>query len=61
MYSLHSASVHGLKWISFNGNLLAIVSRTGLFRLIAVNFKLRDEFLILLEYQIEDGEAISTI
>lgn len=48
MYSLHSASIYGLKWISFFGNMLAMVSRKGLFRLIAVNFQLRDEYLNLL-------------
>jgi WD40 repeat protein len=42
MYPLHSASIHGLKWIGFAGNLLAMVSRTGLFRLVAVNFHMRD-------------------
>jgi hypothetical protein len=47
MNALHSASIHGLKWISFYGDLLAMVSRRGLFRLIAVNFPLRDEYLNL--------------
>ena len=42
MYSLHSASIYGLKWISFFGNCLAMVSRKGLFRIIAINFQLRD-------------------
>lgn len=42
MYSLHSPSIYGLKWISFFGNCLAMVSRKGLFRLIAINFQLRD-------------------
>lgn len=42
MYTLHSASIYGLKWISFFGNLLAMVSRKGLFRIIAINFQLRD-------------------
>ena len=45
MNALHAASIHGLKWMAFYGDLIAIVSRKGLFRLIAVNFPLRDEYL----------------
>lgn len=58
---LHSASIDGLKWFSFMGNLLALVSRKGLFRIIAVNFEMKDEFIILLEHQIERGESISSV
>jgi hypothetical protein len=61
MYALHSASINGLKWIGFQGNLLAMVSRTGLFRIISINFEMRDEFLNLIEYQIEKGESISSV
>lgn len=55
MYALHSASIDGLKWIGFYGNLLVIITRTGLLRIIAINFTIRDEFIVLIEYQIEKG------
>jgi len=57
--ALHSASVQGLKWISFMGNLLATISSKGLFKLIALNFEIRDEYITIIEYQIEDGASIS--
>jgi hypothetical protein len=51
--------VEGLKWISFMGNLLATISAKGLFKLIALNFEIRDEYITIIEYQIEDGASIS--
>ncbi len=61
MYALHSASINGLKWIGFYGNLLVIITRTGLLRIIAINFTIRDEFIVLIEYQIEKGQSISSV
>ena len=43
------------------GNLMAIVTTQGLFKLIALNFELKDEFIVLIEYPIPNGEAISSI
>jgi len=45
---LHSASIHGIKWITFMGNLVAFISSNGLFRIIAINFQSKDEFIVLL-------------
>lgn len=41
------------------GNLLATISSKGLFKLIALNFEIRDEYITVIEYQIEDGASIS--
>ncbi len=41
------------------GNLLATISAKGLFKLIALNFEIRDEYITIIEYQIEDGASIS--
>lgn len=37
------------------GNLLAMITRTGVFKLIALNLDYKDEFVTLIEYQIENG------
>lgn len=59
--TLHSVSIYGLKWIDFMGNLLALITRTGVFKLVSVNFEVRDEYILLIEYQISNGEAITGI
>lgn len=43
------------------GNLLAMITRTGVFKLIALNLDYKDEFVTLIEYQIENGESISSV
>jgi hypothetical protein len=58
--AIHSASISGLKWISFFGNLLAIITSKGCFRLLSLNLELRDEFIVLIEYTIPNGEAITS-
>ncbi len=55
MSVLHAASLDGLKWIDFMGNLVALVTTKGLFKIIAVNFEVRDEYILLLQYQIPNG------
>ena len=37
--SLHAASINGLRWIGFMGNLMGLVTYMGTFRLLALNFK----------------------
>jgi WD40 repeat protein len=61
MTAVHSASVTGLKWIGFMGNLLALITETGIFKLIAINFDFKDEYMLLIEYPIPEGEAITTV
>ncbi len=61
MYCLHSASCQGLKWVSFMGHFLALVTRTGQFRLVVPNFDFIDDHLLLLEYQFDNGEAITAV
>jgi hypothetical protein len=39
---MHSASIDGLLWISFFGNMLSLITRTGIFKIIAINFQIRD-------------------
>jgi hypothetical protein len=58
---MHCATIDGLKWLDFMGNLLALVTRKGVFKLIAVNFELKDEFITLIEFPIAGGEAISSV
>lgn len=37
------------------GNLLALITSTGVFKLISVNFEVKDEYILLIEYQISNG------
>ena len=55
---LHAASVDGLKWISFMGDLIALITIRGTFKIIAVDYEQKEEFLVLIEHDIIEGEGI---
>ncbi len=42
MNIIHSASIKGLKWVSYFGNLVIMVTKDGILKLIAVNFDYKD-------------------
>lgn len=52
---LHSASISGLKWAAYMHNHIAFVTKTGVFKLIAINFDMKDEFVLLIEHSIANG------
>jgi hypothetical protein len=61
---LHSATITGIKFCQLYGNLILIITQGGLIKLLALNKSSyahlnENEFCVLLEYQIEDGELIS--
>lgn len=37
-YLLHSAAIDGLKWAEFFGDLIALISSKGVFKIVAPNF-----------------------
>lgn len=58
---LHSASIDGIRWASFLGDFIALVTPKGLFKIVALNVEEKEEFAILLSYQISKGDTIKDI
>ena len=49
----HSLAIKGIIWCAFYGNLIALIAKAGdraLLKLVAVNVKADDEFIVLLNY-----------
>ena len=57
---LQSASIEGVKWASFYGNFVVIITNEGEFRMLALNFgdKEKEDYSIILKYKIKNGKDI---
>lgn len=62
----HSATITGIRFSQFYGNLLLLITQGGIIKLIALNKSTtnsinENEFCVLLEFQVDDGELISDV
>ena len=58
LYILHSASIEGLLWSSFYGDLVAIITKSGYLKLIAINIEEKEEYAVILEHKIKNEKQI---
>lgn len=58
---LHSASISGLIWAEFMGDLIALVTAEGVFKIIALNVDEKEEYVVILEYKIKNGKTIKDV